>query len=203
MSSESQSSLTKASTPRRLLRWTIQTALHYALWLAFSGHLEPEFLMMGLVAAVGATAVSNWLFHGMPNPLFSGPRPGYGWMVRVALRFALYVPWLLFEIILANFHVAMLVLRPKLPIAPSLVAFETTFRSERALVLLAQSITLTPGTVTVDVSNGRYVVHCLSEKSRQGLEDGSIQRKVAGVFDEWAPERVTLTEILTPDEVPR
>ena len=203
MSAEPQSFLTKASTPRRLLRWAFQTALHYALWLAFSGHLEPEFLLMGLMAAVGATAVSNWLFHGMADPLFSGPRPTYGWMVRVALRFALYVPWLVLEIVLSNIHVAILVLSPKMSIAPCLVEFETTLRSERAQVLLAQSITLTPGTVTVDASNGRFVVHCLSEKSRQGLEEGSIQRKVAGVFEESAPERVTLREILTTDEVPR
>ena len=65
------------------------------------------------------------------------------------MRFLLYLPWLAYQILASNIYVAYLVLHPRMPIDPSLVEFETSLQSERALVLLAQSITLTPGTVTV------------------------------------------------------
>ena len=113
----------------------------------------------------------------------------------------LYAPWLLWEIALANLHVAYLVLHPRLPVDPILVEFETSLHSESAQVLLAQSITLTPGTVTVDVSDGRFIVHCLSAKSTQGMEDGVIQRKVAGIFSEPAPESVRLADVTTVEQV--
>ncbi len=158
---------------------------------------------MGVVAAIAATAAANWLFHGVYDPLFSGPRRSYGWIARTFVRFVLYIPWILWEIVVSNLYVAYLVLHPKLPVAPSLVEFETTLASERAQVLLAQSITLTPGTVTIDASNSKFVVHCLSVKSRDGLEEGGIQRKVAGVFEEFAPDRVTLHEITSPGQVPQ
>ena len=202
MSAEPQASSTRPSSLRRILRWALQTVLHFIVWIALSGHTEIEFLVMGVAAAVSATAVSNWLFHGLENPLFAGARPTYGWMLRVGLRFALYVPWLLKEIVLSNLYVAWLILQPKPPIDPCLVEFETTLTSERAQVLLAQSITLTPGTVTVDASNYRFVIHCLSLKSRAGIEDGSIQRKVAAIFAESAPDAVVLRDITSADEVP-
>ena len=158
---------------------------------------------MGMVAAVAATGASNWLFHGIHDPLHAVPRLTASWCARVGLRFILYTPWLVWEIVLANLHVAYLVLHPKLPIAPSLVAFETSLGSERAQVLLAQSITLTPGTVTVDATDGWFIVHCLSARSRQGIEEGSIQRKVAHVFEESAPGHVALSEITSPEQAAR
>ena len=203
MSTEPRAAQSQPTKTRRLARWTAQSVIHFGVWLAFSGHFEPEFLALGVIAAIAATAAANWLFHGVYDPLFSGPRRSYGWIARAIVRFVLYIPWLLWEIVVSNFHVAYLVLHPKLPVAPSLVEFETTLVSERAQVLLAQSITLTPGTVTVDASNSKFVVHCLSAKSREGLEEGDIQRKVAGVFEEFAPDRVTLHEITSPSQVPQ
>ena len=186
---------------RQALRWTVQALALFGVWFAFSGHTEIEFLVMGAVAAVAGTALTHWLFAGDRESRFSHTPYPLGWFIHGFYRSAFYAPWLLWEIAISNLHVAYLVLHPRLPVEPSLVEFETSLHSETAQVLLAQSITLTPGTVTVDVSGGRFMVHCLSAKSRQGMEEGSIQRKVAGIFREPAPERVQLTDVVTLEQV--
>ncbi|MCY4581815.1 MAG: Na+/H+ antiporter subunit E [Chloroflexi bacterium] len=186
---------------RQTLRWTVQTLGLFAVWFAFSGHTEIEFLVVGAFVAVFGTALTHWLFAGDQEPRFRHVPYPFLWFVRGFFRSSLYLPWLLWEIALSNLHVAYLVLHPRLPVEPNLVEFETSLRSESAQVLLAQSITLTPGTVTVDVSGERFMVHCLSAKSRQGMEDGGIQRKVAGIFGEPAPDRVQLTDVVTVEQV--
>lgn len=203
MSTEPRAAQSPPTKTRRVVTWTVQSVVHFGVWLAFSGHFEAEFLALGVIASVAATAAVNWLFHGVYDPMFSGPRRSYGWVSLAIVRFAFYIPWILWEIMVSNLYVAYLVLHPKLPVDPSLVEFDTSLTSERAQVLLAQSITLTPGTVTVDASNSKFVVHCLSAKSRDGLEEGSIQRKVAGIFEEFAPDRVRLLEITSPSQVPQ
>lgn len=186
---------------RQALRWIVQTLVLFGVWFGFSGHTEGEFLVMGGIAAVAGTVITHWLFAGDQERRFQHPPYPIRWFVRGFFRSLLYAPWLLWEILLSNLNVAYLVLHPRLPVRPRLVQFETSLRSESAQVLLAQSITLTPGTVTVDVWDGKFMVHCLSEKSRQGMEEGSIQRKVAGIFSEPAPERVRLTDVVAVEQV--
>ncbi|MXY60395.1 MAG: protein MnhE [Chloroflexi bacterium] len=186
---------------RQAFRWTVQTLALFAVWFAFSGHTEIEFLIMGAVAAVIGTALTHWLFAGDQEARFRHKPYPPSWFVPAMFRSILYAPWLLWQIALSNLHVAYLVLHPRLPVEPTLVEFETSLRSETAQVLLAQSITLTPGTVTVDVSNGMFMVHCLSAKSRQGMEEGSLQRKAAGIFAEEAPDSVQLTDVVAVEQV--
>ena len=201
MSNEPRPVDVRPSKTRQTLRWTVQTLGLFAVWFALSGHTEIEFLLMGAVIAVLGTALTHWLFAGDQELRFRHVPYPFTWFVRGFIRFLLYMPWLLWEIAVSNLHVAYLVLHPRLPVEPNLVEFETSLHSESAQVLLAQSITLTPGTVTADVSDGRFMVHCLSAKSRQGMEEGSIQRKVAGIFGEPAPERVQLTDVVTVEQV--
>jgi multicomponent Na+:H+ antiporter subunit E len=106
------------------------------------------------------------------------------------------------QIVLSNLHVVYLVLHPRMPIHPTLVEFQTTLVSERAQVTLAQSITLTPGTVTVDAFNGTFLIHCLSDTTRQGIADGVLQKKIAQVFGEPWEDKVELKDIVTPEQVP-
>ena len=188
---------------RPIFRRAAQAAALFGLWLVLSGELGREFLAAGVLAAAGGVAVSELLFSGTHEGRFTPAPDSARWLVRTVARFALYLPWLAYEIVVANVHVAWLVLDPRLPIDPSLVRFDGSLGSERGQVLLAQSITLTPGTVTVDASNGVFVVHCLSRRSREGLAEGGIQRKIAGIFEETAPARVELADIETPDQVPR
>ncbi|MCH8199317.1 MAG: Na+/H+ antiporter subunit E [Chloroflexi bacterium] len=188
---------------RPIFRRVAQATALFGLWLALSGELAVEFLAAGALAAVGGVAVSELLFRGTHEGRFTPAPSSVGWLLRSVVRFAAYLPWLAYEIVVANVYVAWLVLHPRLPIDPTLVRFDTTLGSERGQVLLAQSITLTPGTVTVDASNGVFVVHCLSRRSRQGLAEGGIQRKIASIFEETAPAAVVLSDIERPDQVPR
>ena len=195
----------KASGPgwkHPAVRFIAQALVLFGLWLSLSGRFGAEFLAVGAVAAVLAVALSHLLFRGTHEGKFAAAPASYRWLGGSVVRFALYLPWLAFEIAVANLHVAYLVLHPRLPIDPSLVEFDTSLESERAQVLLAQSITLTPGTVTVDASDGKFLVHCLSAKSRAGLAEGGIQRKIATLFREPAPERVSLYDIERPGQVP-
>ena len=183
---------------RRVAQWVVL----FALWVALSGEIVAEFLVIGALAAAGAIAFSELLFRGTHEGKFAAAPTGVAWHLSSALRFLLYLPRLSYEIIVANLHVAYLVLHPRMPIDPSLVEFETTLVSERAQVALAQSITLTPGTVTVDASDGKFLVHCLSLKAREGLAAGSLQAMIASVFEEPKAERVELTDIVRAGQVP-
>jgi multicomponent Na+:H+ antiporter subunit E len=101
-------------------------------------------------------------------------------------RFIVYVGWELWQIYLATIDVAKRVLGI-LPIDPRIIEFDTTLRSDFALVTFANSITLTPGTITIDVepSNGRYIVHAIAKEPADSLTvDQTMQKKVGYVFME-------------------
>ena len=95
-----------------------------------------------------------------------------------------YVPWLFYSIVKANIDVALLILNPRLPVAPALLQFRTNLKRNISQVTLANSITLTPGTVTIDLKEGRYLVHALEPKLAESLLSGEMQNKVAGIFGE-------------------
>ena len=188
---------------RPLIRWSIQTIALFGLWLALSGHFSIEFLVIGALTSAGAAVFTNRLFRGTHEGKHRPAPASARWLVVSLFRLLAYFPWLAYQIVVSNVHVVYLVLHPRMPIYPSLVEFDTSLESEYARVLLAQSITVTPGTVTIDASEGKLLVHCLSNKSRQGLADGDIQRKVAWVFDEPAAEVVEVHDIEYPSQVPQ
>jgi len=94
------------------------------------------------------------------------------------------VLWLLYSIVRANLHVVRLVLDPRLPVVPRLLRFRVRFESRVSQVVLAHSITLTPGTVTIDVSDGEFLVHSLAPRTADALVSGDMQRYVAAAFGE-------------------
>ena len=98
------------------------------------------------------------------------------------VRATAFLPYLLYEIVKANLAVAYAILHPDLPIDPRMVSYDpkTDGRFERAV--LANAVTLTPGTLTVDVDDDGFTVHTLTEGSREGLEGGSLRRAVSWVF---------------------
>ncbi len=105
-------------------------------------------------------------------------------MRTVAWRFIKYIPWLLKQILLANIHVAALVLRPRMPINPQIVTFKSKLETDISTVTLANSITLTPGTITIDIRDGVFYVHALSQKVADELNAGEMEDRVAHTFME-------------------
>ncbi|MGB9963593.1 monovalent cation/H+ antiporter subunit E [Halobacterium hubeiense] len=146
----------------------------YAFYLLVSGTLSPFDLATG---AVTATVVSAILWRiATRGEVELGKLGG-----RLA-RFALYVPYLLWEIVKANIDIARVVLHPDLPIDPQLVEFDAAVWSELPATTLANSITLTPGTLTVDVTQRHFTVHSLTPGAREDLLAGGLERAVRFVF---------------------
>ena len=106
--------------------------------------------------------------------------------VRIWIGFLRYVPWLLYQITLANVYVLYLTFHPKMLeiIDPRIFKFKSRLKSDLALVTFANSITLTPGTITVTVSkDGDFRVHAIDRKSMEGVP-GEMEGRIARAFDE-------------------
>jgi multicomponent Na+:H+ antiporter subunit E len=139
------------------------------LWLLLSGYFFNP-LLLGLGA--GSIALILYVTHRMDvidhegHPIHMGFRaPGY-WL------------WLLWEIVIANFQIARVILSPRMPIRPHLFDVRASQATELGHVIYANSITLTPGTVTVDVEDGILHVHALTQDSADGLLSGEMDRRV-------------------------
>ena len=169
---------------RPWFRWLAYSVLLIGLWLALSGNLKGEILTGGIISVAVVLFVKEAIFHPSDLLGFERPPSRFSWLVGTIFRLAIYLPLLLWEIVVANIHVVRLVLDPRMPINPSLVEFESPLRTEASNAVLANSITLTPGTVTVDMSAHRFIIHCISETSRQGIQDGTLLKHIARVFGE-------------------
>jgi multicomponent Na+:H+ antiporter subunit E len=105
--------------------------------------------------------------------------------LRVSGRFTVaYVPWLLKEIVVANIQVMRIVIHPRLPIDPVVVRLRSGLASDLAVTALGNSITLTPGTVTVDVDGDELVVHALTRESARSVLAGPMVARVARAVGE-------------------
>ena len=115
--------------------------------------------------------------------LFKETRKGRGAEV---IRFIAYIPWLIYQIILANFHIARLALSPKMSalINPQLIRFKVNLKSDISKVTFGNSITLTPGTITADIQGDEFLVHGLDQPVTDDLLSGEMQQRVAHIFSE-------------------
>jgi multicomponent Na+:H+ antiporter subunit E len=126
--------------------------LSFLLYLVLTGSTEPDSLYLGAVAALAVSAaLLRWIYFPIRylNPL------------RIA-RLVLYLPFFFLEMIKANLRIALIVLDPGLPIHPEIKSGSTDLKSGYGRLLLANSITLTPGTLTVDLNEDEYQIHCVS-----------------------------------------
>ena len=148
----------------------------FVFWIVFSGHFDALHLGLGLACSAIVAALSYDLM--LPDPLSAST-------VVKAGRFLTYIPWLLYQVLLANVHVVYLVLRPS-KIRPQIVRFKTGLTSELAQVTLGNSITLTPGTITMDIDDGEFYIHAVSDRAAMSVIEGDMERRVGHVFLEAA-----------------
>lgn len=163
-----------ARPPRGTPRVLAAGGVVFAFWLVISASLAPADLLLGV-------ALSLLLGWWSVRFLWAGEAP------RVSLREAALMlrgsPGFGLEVFLAALHVARLVLDPRLPISPRLVVCRTALRRDISRIAFAQAVTLTPGTLTVDMRDGDFLLHCLDEAAAQRVLDGSLERQVAGIFE--------------------
>jgi multicomponent Na+:H+ antiporter subunit E len=149
----------------------------FGLWVLLSGRFDSFHLTLGLISCAIVSYLSSDL-------LFSAPRPRG--LLSQWSRFIRYIPWLMVEIIKANLHVTYLVFHPRMMelIDPRIIKFRSKLKSDLALVTFANSITLTPGTITVDISiDGDFKVHAIDKASGDPLP-GAMEANIAKAFGE-------------------
>jgi multicomponent Na+:H+ antiporter subunit E len=144
-----------------------------------SGHFDALHLGAGAaISFIIALATERlWALPPAIGPTIRRPFEDLRWG-----RGLLYLGWLILEIGLSGAQVAYLVLHPRLPIDPKFVRFRTRLPHTLARLTLANSITLTPGTVTLEVEEDDFVVHALTPKSAQTIATSEMQDRVAGIF---------------------
>jgi len=140
----------------------------YLFWLLLSGF----FTAFLLSAGVGSALAVVWFARRMDvvdaegHPIHLGPKALLYWM------------WLLKEIVKSSWDVSKIILNPKLPISPTLVRFKPTQRTDVGLVLHANSITLTPGTIAIEAGPDQFLVHGLTRSGAEGTMDSDMDRRV-------------------------
>lgn len=146
-------------------------AVCFVFWLLLSGHYSPFYIALGALSAA-AVALVNRGDEAVSD------------MLRAFPRLAVYVPWLIKEIVVANIQVARIILHPRLPIDPVVLRFRPPLSGDLAQTLLGNSITLTPGTITLDVEDDEFVVHALTARAGADLVEGPMAARVRAVFPE-------------------
>lgn len=140
-----------------------------AFWLLLSGIYTPFLVLAGLGASIAVAALA-WRME-------VADREGHP--VHLTPGALLYWPWLAGEIAQSGWQVARIILDPRLPISPALVRFRPSQRSAVGLVTHANSITLTPGTITVEADHREFLVHALTSDAAAGLADSEMDRRVS------------------------
>jgi multicomponent Na+:H+ antiporter subunit E len=145
-------------------------------------------LTLGVLSAGFVTYLSSDL-------LFANRRTGIGTRIAEGIKLFIYFGWLIWEVVLANFHMLRLALVPGAirEVEPSIVKFRTKLKSEFARFLLANSITLTPGTITMKVLGDEFIVHSISKATSEGL-DGRMEEFIAWVFEDEVEARRAFEE---------
>ena len=146
----------------------------YLFWLLLSGF----FTAFLLSAGAGSALAVVWFARRMDLV------DGEGHPIHLGLRVMLYWPWLLAEIVKSAWQVSRIIVDPRLPISPTLVRFKPSQKTDVGLVIHANSITLTPGTITIEASSGEFLVHGLTRLGAKGTVQSEMDRRIAACEDQ-------------------
>jgi multicomponent Na+:H+ antiporter subunit E len=169
---------------RRSPRWTgeilprtLTFCSLFILWLILSGQFDGFHITLGIISCLIVTWFSGDLLFA------ESKATGF---IRHGLRMLGYIPWLLYQILLANLRILYIVCHPRMMelIDPRIIQFESGLKHELPLVIFANSITLTPGTITVYVSvDGDFRVHAIDKKSGEPLP-GEMEARISRALEE-------------------
>jgi multicomponent Na+:H+ antiporter subunit E len=157
------------------MRYLYTFLIMFGFWILLSGKFDLFHLTLGLLSSGLVTLLSTdiLMLDSKKND-----------RLAITFRFICYIPWLLYQIVLSTLHVTFLALHPKMldQIDPTIVTFKTNLKSNIAQVVLANSITLTPGTITIRIEDGVFYVHAISRKAAAGLP-GEMEERIARIFE--------------------
>ena len=166
------------SLPSRLgIPFVLTFCILFFGWVLLSGRFDRFHIIMGVISCLIISFFSSDLLFGsssLKNIFTQWP------------RFLMYIPWLLYQVVIANLHVMFLVFHPRMMdlIDPKIIKFKSRLKSDMSLTTFANSITLTPGTITVYVTDyGEFEVHVIDSHSGDALP-GEMETRIAKIFDE-------------------
>ncbi|MCH6578203.1 MAG: Na+/H+ antiporter subunit E [Proteobacteria bacterium] len=144
----------------------------FGLWLLLSGHYDdPLLLTLGVISSIAVVFIAQRMdvidHESVP--------------LRLRFGFIGYLAWLAKEIALANIAVAKIIISPSLPLSPLLFRVKTSQKTDVGRVTHANSITLTPGTVSVEVEDGDIIVHAIAGNLASDMAKGEMDRRVTAV----------------------
>lgn len=177
---------------RRVRDVLLQGLILMMFWLLLSWTFTVAHVVFGIVCVTFVVLLNHKIFR---IQFFRGDIPEWE-RVRI-VGFVRYVPWLFLEIVLASIQVAYVVLHPKMPINPLLLRFHAKLPNLAAKIILANSITLTPGTITIELRDDEFLVHALLEDSIGGLTSGDMQTRVGRIF------RKTVSDVISDVHIMR
>lgn len=149
--------------------YLILTCVLCLFWFLLSGHTSVLLLSLGLASVV----LVVWLVSRMDR------NDNAPFRMLFKLEFFSYLGWLFWQVIITNIDVARRIWDPSLPVQPSCRKIKVTLRDPLIKTIYANSITLTPGTVTTEVGEDYFVVHALNAESLDELEAGEMEERLA------------------------
>lgn len=137
-------------------------------WIIFNGNITLEILIFGVViAAVMLAFMCRFMDYSLKKELN---------VYKKSIWFFAYIGLLIREIIKANLAIVPRILTVEEEMEPVIVKFRTTLKSDFTRMLLANSITLTPGTITISLEDDEYTIHCLDTSLADGLENSDFEK---------------------------
>jgi multicomponent Na+:H+ antiporter subunit E len=159
----------------RLFRQSLLAVALLGFWLLLSGRLDPLFLVMGIVSAIAIAIAST--------PLLERTIGGAGTHPRVKVfKLVPYVLWLLGRMLASATQIAWIVINPRVPPEPGIVRLRTGLRSPAARAMLSNSLTLVPGTMTLEMDEHELTVHSFTPDAVDDLASAAMQNRIAAIF---------------------
>ncbi|MBT3605588.1 MAG: Na+/H+ antiporter subunit E [Candidatus Latescibacteria bacterium] len=156
------------------MRHVLMLLIMFGVWLLWSGHYSFDHMLV-----LGLGVVSCVFVVYMANRMDIVDEEGHP--IHLLFQLLLYIPWLLWAIVKANIDVAKRVLNPSLPISPCMVRIKATQKTDLTRVIFANSITLTPGTVSVELVGDDILVHALTREAAEDVQSGDMDRRVTSL----------------------
>ena len=157
------------------MRYIFTFLIMFTFWMILSGQFDAFHLSLGVFSSMLVSFLSaDLLFEKTINK----------GLIAETWRFFKYTIWLFYQIIVANVYVAVLALHPKMKdhLDPTIVTFKSKLTKNMARVAMANSITLTPGTITIRMEDDVYYVHALTRKFAEALP-GEMEERLAQIFE--------------------
>lgn len=152
------------------MKFLLASIILFFFWFLLSGETNVILIVSGIMSSLFVAYLSGG---------FIVPEKDLKKSIFMYLKFLKYIPYLIKEIVVANIDVVYRVLHPKLPIDPVVIKFESELDTEFCIVTYANSITLTPGTVTIDVGKKKeFIVHSLTSKYAESLLTRSMEKRI-------------------------